>query len=391
MKTLILFEFSKFFQRKKNIITIVFLVLFIFIFAFANNKLDKSLQKNELYACDDTISSLQEQLSSLELTYKNKKLNTISELMDAIGEQLNDVKEKKKAIIEKDWKKQLKIEIKLDTELLRGINDKSIISTETPEVIQNRITRNNYLLNNKIKPINLNYSMTSYNFIRLSASSIVPLVLVIFIFLLTADAVSNEIDEGTYKILMTRSISRNKVIASKIIAHILICIGSITSIFMAFFIVLGIIKGFGSPQYPVLYDAGNFRFFSNGTSHETIMINIRSFVLLIIPIYILFQAAIVTIAILISVIAGSSAVAISSSIIIYIAIYILNPIMYQFSGLAQILPITYFNIPNILDGTAVTSYHNVNITYISGLISFGVTMLLCSALALLFFRKKDIL
>jgi uncharacterized membrane protein YkvI len=68
-----------------------------------------------------------------------------------------------------------------------------------------------------------------------------------------------------------------------------------------------------------------------------------------------------------------------------------NTQLYNFGNVAQILPISYFNIPYLLDVAAANLYNNKNLTYTNGIIVFILSILVCYFTSLLYFNKKDIL
>lgn len=172
----------------------------------------------------------------------------------------------------------------------------------------------------------------------------------------------------------------------------LICILIVAVIYSIFFFGLGLTKGFGSPYYPTPYYNGSFSsIFNSSKLYDITIIDIKTFVLYTIPLYILLIATVVAIAILISTLISSSTGALCLSVIVYVTFYIFNSQLRLFGRFAQFIPFTYSNIPSILDGTAMTQLGNSGITYINGVIILTLTTLLCYFLSLVLFRKKDIL
>ncbi|GEM_PF-2250485 len=396
MTNLIAFEVKKFFKRKKNLIGIGMLIILTIIYVSINIFLEKQILDYDITSCTLEMESVHQALTSLKVEYDKETGNGVKvrmkKIIDDYESQVILLTQKKAAIEKDDWKEKLYAEVKLDKMTIKGINGGTVISGEDRADIEERIKKNEILLDKNIEPIIENCSMNSYNFIRRAGSDIVPLILIILLFLLSSDSISNEIEEGTFKLLLIQPISRKKIMMSKIISYTLICIVTVVTIFLSFFLVLGLVKGFGSMNYPTEYYTGSFSsIFKAGESYEVSMIGMGSFILYMIPLYVLLIITIVAIAVLISTLIGNSAGAISVSVIIYTTFYIFNSKLRILDKMAEIIPFTYGNIPGILSGAMITEFGNKNITCINGIIVLILTTILCYFLSFIAFRKKDIL
>lgn len=398
MGNLIGFEFKKFFRKKKNIVIIILLFLFVLLFAFLNNSINDNKKETKMFLVEEDIRSLENALMQAESNYKSFKddkpavAKNFKETMKGYKNQIDILNQKKQGLVSGDLQKSLKSEIEYDELILDGKRNGTIIGGEDSNIIEDRLEVNKILLEKNIDPIDTETSIKSWNFMRLLGRNLLPLIMVILILLFTSDAVSSEIDEGTFKFTLLQPITRNKIILSKIISYSLISILVISLLFIAFFIGLGVIEGFGSPEYPTKYYNGSFtNYFGNEGAYEVEYINISQFVLYMIPLLILLILAIVAIAIFISTIIGNSLAAISISVIGYISLFILNSQLGIISKFAHFLPIAYTNIPLLLSGDSIIQYSNTNITYINGAIIFIATILIFNISSILIFRKKDIL
>ena len=381
MLTLIGFEFHKFFKRKKNIVSIFFFVLIVILFVFSNNRLEHRRISNRLFECENNIHSYENMLNSLELEYQEKKLPKLQLIIDSTKQTISLLNQQKEAIKSHDEQMILESNVALDKHLLQQVQSDIVYENDGPMTIENRIETNQYLLDHGIESMNLQYSMKSYNFLNLFARDIIPFILIISIFLYSADAVSYEMDDGTYKILMTQSISKKKLILAKWISYIMINVIVTFSIILGAFLILGYIKGFGSASFPI-------SILSKG-GEQAQMITIKSFNFMILPMFFLLIILLVSISILVSTIASNSLIAIGCSIIIYTAIYFIKPMLSSFGKSISILPFIYFDIPSILDGTTRQLYDNPNITYTRGCISFIVTSLICIIVSLIVIHRKE--
>lgn len=383
MKTLIAFEFNKFFKRKKNLIGLALFAVFIFSSIRLNNYSDKMISDTELPSCDNEIKSVQQALESSKSQYDKKiskndpTASDEKEIIEYYENNLNLLNEKRQAIKSGDWKTKLKISIQMDKTDLEGVKEGTTFGPD-PKKLQDRINLNELLLSKNIIPINDSCSMQAFNFLKLAGTDIISLYLIILLFLLTSDSVSNETDEGTFKLLLTQPLSRNKVILSKIISYTLICIASITVILFAFFLGLGFTKGFGSPYYPTAYYTGSFSsIFSSSASNKIIMIDVSRFLLYMLPLYLLIIIAISAMGVLISTLINNSTGAICTSIIVYVTFYIFSSQTKFLNDIAHFIPFTYTNILGILDGTVATKLENSSVTYINGIIVLLIFTIIC--------------
>lgn len=372
------------------------MIIITLLYILLSHKFEKALRYSELALWDDSIISLQQGINSVKseshdfsdnVSFQNDRKNIIGKL----EKQMELYLSKKEAMENNEWREKLRIDLILDYMHLEGLEAGTIFGGEDPQIIKNRISKNEYLLHNDIEPMIEGYTMTAYNFIRTSFADIVPLLSIIFILLLSSDIVSNEIEGGSYKLLLTQPISRYKIIFSKIIANSSICILTIGFINMVFFIGLGIIKGFGDPDYPVqYYRANKVNALTLADTDFGGFIDIKTFVIYTLLFAILLITMIVAVAILVSTIINNSAGAISLSIILYLTFYIFISQLQVAKKIIHLIPFIYSNIPKLLSGSMIATYGNSNITYINGIIVLFLTTLFCYVLTCLIFKKKDI-
>jgi ABC-2 type transport system permease protein len=398
MKPLIAFEFKKFFKNKKNLIAIFVFILLILVEIALCISMEKRKTGIEIELCNGTVEQCKQQIDKLKSDYEktdasdSQGRNFLKEGIDNLSLQKRLNEEKRNAIVSNDWRKMLDLDIQLDEWSLKGMQKSNATSAQNPEALIMEIKKDKFLLKNDIKPIYESCSMTSYNFIRLTSIDILPLFLLIIISLFSSDIMSNENDAGTFKVLLIQPISRTKVLFSKIIASTLINISIILLTLFGFFIGLGITKGFGSPKYPVNYYLGSLSFGYKGTNMDSIrLIGIGKFILYMLPLLILMIIALTAICILISTIMNNSTTAICTSILIYITIYIFNNQINAFKKIAHCIPLTYLDVPDVLNGNMIYKFGNTHITLLFGLIILIVSTMICYFISAAIFKKKDII
>ncbi|WP_139902595.1 ABC transporter permease subunit [Clostridium thermarum] len=371
MYNLMLTEIRKFFCKRKNILTILGLCALLLIYVFANNSLDNLKTESKLSSYKEELKSSQDSLTTLKQTYDSSKsdMKKLGMLIQRLEENIELMNERNSSALRGDWKTEIKNQIELDKNLLSDINLGNAISGEDTASIEKRIKKNQLLLDSNIEPVNEEASMTAYNFIRLAFRDVLPIVLIIFVLLLSSDVVSSESDEGTFKVLLTQPISRAKILFSKIIA--ISCIITIITfaILGLFFLALGFTKGSGNPNYPTEFANINFKslFYGNNGSILQGFIGIGQFILLILPMQVLLVIFISSIGVLVSTIVQNSTVSISVAVIGAVSINILNNQLHFFKKVSHLIPLTYCNIVELLNGNLITKFNN-NVTYFNGVL-----------------------
>ena len=106
-----------------------------------------------------------------------------------------------------------------------------------------------------VEPIISLHDMSGFHFLYRFLTTTFPMVVLIVAFLLLSDTMSSEKDAGSYKFLLLQPISRGKVLLGKILAGMLYAAAVTLAILLIAFLLVGLMNGFGSPEYPVLADA----------------------------------------------------------------------------------------------------------------------------------------
>lgn len=339
MGTVIIFEFKKFISSKKNFILIAVLALLIGIWATLNSNIDVTINDSKEQMMINDIEGLKGQISI------NDNENDEG-LIKIISKYKNDLKlweERLVAYQKKDYNEYLRKEIEINEDQIQNKKDGTVIGGRDIEGLENENKINKILIDKNLKPINQNVSMEGFNFIRLLGTSPIAIIFMIVMITLTAGTISNEYDNGTWKLLFTQPISRWKIICGKWISALIINILVITVIPTIYFLVLGIINGFGEVNYPVKY-------LIDGTVQY---IPIGSFILKEILMAFIIIVFLTTFSLFISRLNKTTAGAVSISIIISVALYMLSSsgILKQFNS---INPFSYMDISNVLSGAVET-------------------------------------
>ncbi len=113
------------------------------------------------------------------------------------------------------------------------------------------------LRDNNIKPMD-RYEMTGYAFLYSAFDELLPPIALLIALLVLSDIMSGEADSGSFKFLLLQPLPRGKVVLAKTIAAFLITLMWLLVPLFVAFLFLGLVNGFGNPNYPVLYLKGSF-------------------------------------------------------------------------------------------------------------------------------------
>lgn len=382
MFELIKLELKIFFKSKKNIIAILAFSILLIIIINVCNSIERSIINGQLESTEFTIESIEKNITSLNEKYSENKNIYILDGIKECEEKKLIYESKREAIKNGNILESLGADIKIDEKTIKGIEEGTIILGETKEEIENRLTKNKYTFSQNIAPI-YHVTMSSYNFLIIMGKEVLPLFLIIMLFLFNGDIVSKDVDMGTYKLLLIQPISRVKVLYSKIISGIMGSIIGLFGILILFFICLGFIKGIGSPNYPMSF----YNIYNNSITN----IPIAKFCIYLSIVLIFIIIFYVSLATLISTLSNNSVASIGVSITMGISIFILNTQFKIAQKFAHLNPFTYNNIPNILNGTFIKDFQNVNINFRSCIICFTFFTMLNIIISTLIFKKKDVI
>ena len=382
MFEIIKLELKIFFKKKKNIIAVLAFNLLLILVTNISSSLEHQKINGELGNTQLALESIEQSIAPLNEQYKETKDLNILKISKSCEEEKKIYENKKQAIKTGNTFDALKADIQIDEITLKGIENKTLISGESKDVVKDRLGKNKYLLNNNISPI-YDVTMSSYNFLIVMGKEVLPLFLIILIFLFSGDMISRDSDMGTYKLLLIQPISRVKVLYSKIIAAIAASLIMVLGTLSVFFIGLGFIKGLGSPNYPMsFYDI---------SGNKIINIGIAKFCIYFLAILIFIIIFYVSLASLISTITNNSTTSIGVSITLGISIFILNTQLKLAPKMAHLNPFTYMNIPNTLNGSFSIQFDNTNINYKSCLICIIIFTALNIIITTLIFKKRDVI
>lgn len=397
-------EIKKTISSKKYIISMgIFLILYMAI---------------GFLMCKDTLSSKPENLlnmneKSLQYWLKEKSNKGISkERKFEIEKNIKYIERRNKdlkfeiANKNMNWNERLKKQNNDLRERLKEIKLKG--NTGAISEYKDKIATNEYYLNNNIKPTP-NYEITAFSLLPRINMFVGILIISVIIGIIVSDSVSGEFNPATIKFLLTKPVSRSRILFSKFMASILICVFSFIIIKILAFLVLGIGFRFGSWKEPVTfyakYVADKDLIANSGLGVMPDLNSLKTYtmlkmVLLSEGINILFVSATASVCFLISTLTKKSSTSISISIILLAIVSFLNTKNLDGSngsgsvGIHKIMPYlfsTYSSGEFVITGeiTRKIGLQFVNIPFII-FILLGWTVI-CYLISNFIFSRRDIL
>jgi ABC-2 type transport system permease protein len=338
-------EIIKLWYRKKFLIAIMaLLIVTIGMFILINNDSgDRKVKKTQSYIID-----LQKQENAAASNEKKDLQKRIEDLQSQINYYNEDLKNPNTY-----WKQKAKEDIYKDKQNLKS-ND---ISIQSLDIEKNKldISSKEYLLNNNIRPssdIKPGAGELFNIYLEVFGMLIIFLIAIIF----TADIVSSEFSPAYIKSIISRPISKFKIILSKGLAAAISSFLVISIMEIIIFIVLGLLDGFSGYKEPVtIYPKFNYSdvILSNVNKHISAAANTGyimpyyKFILEVIVFQIIFIAASVCVCLMISAIIRSNSAAVGACAILQIIFLIFThaidvgrciiPIFFSYGDASEII------------------------------------------------------
>lgn len=396
MITLIKNETIKLLRRTKTLVVFIGLIglTALICFSMYRNYAGYKRMNTKAYKLNEmqqTLDYLDDQKSKASNEADKAKLD--AEITN-IQTQINNIKNSKDG--KENWKTKINEELKDDKEHL---SDNSLPDLEKAS-IKNRISYLQYFANNNIEYVDENIP-TASKYVKDLGQVLGVIFLAAGIAVFAADMVSGEYTPPTMKVLLTQPVSRGKVLLSKFISVFLTSAVLISIVEFAGFLLMGAVYGFGSMKYPVQvgqklrYDISAVT--STGSHPLAIVpgsvhiISMGQYIAEVYLLQLLFIAAAVAFAFLLSTVMKSSMISVSSSIVIVI----LFTIFEEITPLRKALPFlfTTYGDPNklITGGIVIEGLKNPTITVGEGIVVLVLWTAVCYLISHIVFTKKDML
>lgn len=397
MISIIKFELKKFIKDKKNI---VFMILLL-ILSFTIIKEDKSFLKSEMEYLPIEVEQYNKKLEYYNKSLKDlqnddfkdeKKIKDIKFYKKAIEEATEDRNiaiTSLKSLKEKNYKQYYRNQIRNNEKEIENLNDPYVISNiikrnQGIERGNNNIEKYKILLDKDIKLIDENTTNEGLNFTRRLLNEKFVLTIVVFILLISSPIFSSEVENKTYKLVYTQSLSKSKIFLGKFISILLINVTVIFTVVFINFLYMSIKNGVGDLRYPL-------RAFMD---YKLVCIPMKSYILYELLLLFLLIIVMCAIGTLISVLSNDIGVTLFSNIFILGAMYLLTKEEYLIKFNA-FNPFEYLDIDRVMYGIpwALTKMDETGhdfVTMENGVLYFTIIFLVVSLMAMLCFKKKKI-
>lgn len=391
MGRLFRFEWLK---SRKNIKNIVMLSLFVIIlvgYIILNGVLSEKYKIDERvnYTSDKwySVMKMNELLAISEEKDMSKDMKTEIDFWRQVYQYAVSQDVYKHWRGEDKWRDVVRETIEKNEYLLKGKEERiTTYNRVSDQELRNEIKKNQVFLEEDIKPLDSEYQMSSLYLLYHLLEQLFPYLIVVVILIVCADTMSSEFDTGSYKFLMLQPYKRGKIFHIKSIASICYAMLSVIGIIAGVFMINGCINGFGNPNYPVAIDGSRFGKLISDTYETNAVeyIGIGKFLLLVIPIAILYLLFTAVFALIISTLAANSIASLSMSVGITLAAIMLQPYVVNYKTLSLLYPISYSNPVEVLSGG----------TY--GTALMAILVLTCVSIVVylvnvLIFKKRDLL
>lgn len=247
MGLLISNELKKLISRKRFTVTLImlFIVLGLNIFAtYKNTKKDNI--ETKIAMAENQVEYFNQKKKVAEENKDKDRIRDYKVQIKVAQTELDNFK--KLADKSTSWQEKLKADIASSEELKRA---PIIASLDTEIENQNKnILIKQYYLNNNIE---YDYMKTNqiFKIFPIFFNNIGRLLLFVVIGLLASDIVSGENNPATIKMLLTKPITRGKILFSKFITAIITANVMVIVTEIIGFVVMGLLAGFGSPSTPI--------------------------------------------------------------------------------------------------------------------------------------------
>jgi ABC-2 type transport system permease protein len=389
-------EFIKLFSKKKTYIILALFIALLGLMVKVGEEVEKSYKESQdpeyrIETIQDQIAYDKIEMEDAEDAEDEESYNQIASDLKILEMDLENAKLELKNGLKDDWRENVKNEITNLKKTMEGETDQEVNASLGQE-----ITRLQVHLDEDINPEDI-HKNTGFNYLLSSLTMIVAGFLGLGIIIFSADSVSNEYNPGTMKFLLIQPVSRVKVLLSKYIVMLISTIGLLAVTQGLFCIGVGIIKGFGSLNRPILFGVKYDFVVEKGLKviqqieGSGRYIKLSEYLLNAFFLEVLFIIVMTSFIFMISTIARSSVVAITISIAAFMGTNIIFSASTTYKKFSHLVFIHFSNIDGILSGHIVGQTGSLQFTYLTVVIVSIISTLLFTSIALITFKKRDVL
>ena len=230
-------------------------------------------------------------------------------------------------------------------------------NAETLQELDNRIRKNQYLLDHNVRIISEDTDMTAFPFLRRMISVLFPILFTSVIVAAVADCVASERDTGSFKFLLLQPFSRRRILGVKfgvsffhafLLAVIPVGVGFLGAL---------LVNGSGSAAYPVAYCTDSYSGFLN-SSYESGAVEYLStadWLLRLLPVVLCYLLFLTAFALFISVVVKTGVAALTITIASSLAASVMRPYLSSIPVFSALWPFSYADPAAVLSGGMQTT------------------------------------
>lgn len=396
MTGLFLFEGRRFWKPKKTRVIILLLIITLVTFIVFNIVQDKLywikqaadltiervVIESEVKRVNNELLLLKESMPDNLEAAKNveKQLDFLTNRRYYNIQQINYTKHNNKD----NAMARVELWLESDRHLLSGIEAGfpleemgfKISGAEIPQ----RISVNEYLIQQKVQPLNSPYEMTATNFIYKLFDYPWIAIILLPLFLLNIDIFSADFDGGAYKVLYSRHFSRRGIYFVKSIVRYVYSMLIVSCLLAIAFCLIGALNGYGEAGYPISYLSSFHQLTATGSQ---VLLPWIEYFYRAISLYLIVCSFIIILTGTISLLTKDTLGTLSVSICILFLDYSLRTVFNNESSIYMFWPLAPSVINNVLQG----AYRLSALAYLVLLIATTIVLL---AVGLCVIVKQDL-
>ncbi|KYD09944.1 hypothetical protein B4102_2450 [Heyndrickxia sporothermodurans] len=364
-------------RNKKNIAVFGIAIVIVLLLFFLNFETSKKMNPINDYQRNKV--TLENSLSSLE---SNPDKSVAKErVLRNLKEQLNLQTSQIEANKTGDWKKELKLQISLDKNLLEKLRAGTAV-TDNKDIIpitEKEIQLNTKLVNQNIHPVIESYETEGINFTYRILFYFFPFLMPLFVAVLIGDISTTNKMSGITNLVNIFPVKQTRILDTRIlISFFYSCILIFVPLLVALFIGT-IANNPGSWNYPIAVN-------SNGT--ELTWITISNF----------FGRAlllIICLLIFISIFTQFLNTFIKNNLLLMLVLIgcfyfveLMGSIKTKFYAIMHFIPFTFANVPKIINGESALNFNNPYLNVTDGVFTLLLSSILFYFLTILIINNK---
>lgn len=402
-------EFIKLFSKKKTYIVLgLYILLSIMIVVIGENVEDSYFKYNDP---DFLIQNLEEQIqyekeyiesfeadTDMDQEEKETQIEWSKEYVVSLEDEIKSIEQRKHGK-PYDWKEDYQNQIKDNEIVLKELESKDKLTKDDQIQINYTKQENERLelsISSESSPEDENIN-TGINFLYNNLLMVTMAFLSFGLILFNSDTVSGEYNPGTLKFLLIQPVTRTKVLLSKFVVMVISSVILIVGVKGLLFLVVGLIKGFGSINRPMLIGLEFEKVISNG--YEMIeqipgsgeFIPLWNYIFRMLGLEIILIIVMTAFIFMISTISKSSVVANTLSISIILGSTIIYNLSVKYREISHLIFLHYGNVDGIVSGSIIGDTGGVSFTPITVIIVSIITSIVFVITAVGVFKKRDLL